>query len=265
MVAPRQRGGARHKVVFVYRQGGTLFRPLVQATSERKTSKQASVGLEFNVGAALSNDDAAGFRLKYTQLTLNWPAPIMGPAYRRVFIRSTRMYGRAALFFPRFTTRRRSWLASGTQINEFLRRVARAYPQIRARDQHVWPSWSRGKFAPRIVLYLSKNVVNAVRRIFYFFLHFFYFFFFFPLRGQTLLFMEIFDTPGKIKNISRSSSERCNGIERKIIPSRVPETIIPRHVVGEIFSYVSLPAVAIVMHKGISVKVEFYCSYIMSR
>lgn len=77
--------------------------------------------------------------------------------------------------------------------------------------------------------------------------------------------MEIFDTPEKIKNISRSSSERCNGIERKIIPSRVPETIIPRHVVGEIFSYVSLPAVAIVMHKGISVKVEFYCSYIMSR
>lgn len=166
----------------------------------------------------------------------------MGPAYRRVFIRSTRMYGRPALFFPRFTTRRRSWLASGTQINEFLRRVARAYPQIRARDQHVWPSWSRGKFAPRIVLYLSKNVVNAVRRIFYFFLRFFIFLFlFFPLRGQTLLFMEIFDTPGKIKNISRSSSERCNGIERKIIPSRVPETIIPRHVVGVIFSYVSLP------------------------
>lgn len=54
-------------------------------------------------------------------------------------------------------------------------------------------------------------------------------------------------------------------MERKIIPSRVPETIIPRHVVGEIFSYVSLPAVTIVMHKGISVKVEFYCSYIMSR
>ena len=179
MVAPRRRGGARHKVVFVYRQGGTLFRPLVQGTSERKTSKQASVGLEFNVGAALSNDDAAGFSLKYTQLTLNWPAPIMGPAYRRVFIRSTRMYGRPALFFPRFTTRRRSWLASGTQINEFLRRVARAYPQIRTRDQHVWPSWSRGKFAPRIVLYLSKNVVNAVRRIFYFFLHFLFFFYYF--------------------------------------------------------------------------------------
>lgn len=63
---------------------------------------EASETLEFNVGAALSNDDAAGFRLKYTQLTLNWPAPIMGPAYRRVFIRSTRMYGRPALFLPSF-------------------------------------------------------------------------------------------------------------------------------------------------------------------
>ena len=50
--------------------------------SERANDKQQEQALEssFNVDAALSNDDAAGFRLKYTQLTLNWPAPIMGPA-----------------------------------------------------------------------------------------------------------------------------------------------------------------------------------------
>lgn len=54
----------------------------------------------------------------------------------------------------------RSFVASGTQINEFLRR---AYPGIRARDQHVWSSLSRGKFAPRAVLYLSEVRTSHVR------------------------------------------------------------------------------------------------------
>lgn len=103
---------------------------------------EASEALEFNVGAALSNDDAAGFRLKYTQLTLNWPAPIMGPAYRRVFIRSTRMYGRPALFLPSFYDYARSSCLrrSDKRISSSCRVSPPAYPEIRARDRHVWPS-----------------------------------------------------------------------------------------------------------------------------
>lgn len=44
----------------------------------------------FNVGTALNDDNAPGFKLKYTQLILNWLAPIID--LERVFIWSTRMY-----------------------------------------------------------------------------------------------------------------------------------------------------------------------------
>jgi hypothetical protein len=63
-----------------------------------------------------SDGDAAGFRLKYTQLTLNWPAPITGPAYGRVFIWSTRMYSPRTMFFSHFTTTAMAFLSVSRSV-----------------------------------------------------------------------------------------------------------------------------------------------------
>lgn len=148
-------------------------------------ARQQTEALEFNVGAALSNDDAAGFRLKYTQLTLNWPAPIMGPAYRRVFIRSTRMYGRPALFLPSFydyvvpCLRRSDKRISSSCL------AASLSVEIRARDRHVWPSCrvESSRLETRALFYLTRcklkpNTCFVSVQLSFFFLFSFFFFLF---------------------------------------------------------------------------------------
>lgn len=116
------------------------------------------------MGAALSNDDAAGFRLKYTQLTLNWPAPIMGPARTDAysFGQQECMVGRRCSSLV--LRRRRSWLF--WRADKRISSSRTAYPEIRARDRHHGRS-SRRVERTRASLYLSNvRKSSSLRTIF---------------------------------------------------------------------------------------------------
>lgn len=68
------------------------------------------------MGVVLSDDDAPAFRLKYAQLTLNWPVPIMDPVQTRIHLVNKNVWFADNIpFFLRHLDDR-----CVMQINEFL-------------------------------------------------------------------------------------------------------------------------------------------------